>query len=805
MALCKYCSKLNFSGYRNPGRPDPNILGLHQSAVERGIHGNGDGGDDKPLAKDVSLSDKKSDESNHDSMYADAVLLLGSQAHYTGSKAGDLSNYKRTARDIIQSRAGCQFCSLVARHLEKQHTDLDEGVEFSMTRFCATIDSNDEFQHVHTTNRMAVRVIPDSLDTWNGPLEAHELAPASKKQPRNVLELQGCCLPVPTTGDQYTKAGETQDEKTDSRFSGRLINPNADLGLFAHWITLCRTLHGKKCEQSVWPSTISQALESLLVIDVERMCIVDAPDSCQYVALSYCWGTAPMLKHLLANSTAMRTDGVLADSTAPATIRDAITLVNAVGERYLWVDALCIVQDDPAIQQKQLAQMGLIYSLAAFTIVAAAGTDANAGLPGVRPGTRDIDQSLIFVGQHSLITVVDGDDYYGGVKESNWVTRGWTMQEKILSKKTLIFTDQQVYWNCSAATWLEEVVLENVSDKISFQYTPSQGGSRYRAPIELRSDTDAPLKDYTTLVNSYMERQLSYQSDILNAFSGICQVLSAIGNESFHWGLPVSRFDKALFWRLRGGGTRNRAVSDVRTYGSESLSVPFPSWSWTAWHGSSGESWISWTAMEPELHTKSEPAEIIFYYQDSTGEFKTINQISHSLIESQVKVGEYEVTDFDASRWWKESTQHISNIKSDRINPGLLFFWTSTAKLYVSRKGLEWMAPNASRAARYLLPEIESRSTVFLETTEHLPFRDPKTMAALPESLFKQIEGDESRDIIFVDFVVIGSQKYEDEKELLTLAVEWENGVAYRIGIAYIKERAWNNFEDKTWKQITLG
>ncbi|KAE8448913.1 hypothetical protein EG329_008709 [Mollisiaceae sp. DMI_Dod_QoI] len=657
---------------------------------------------------------------------------------------------------------------------------------------------------------MVVRVIPSSIDAWNGPLEAHELAAASQKQHRIVLELQECCLPVPTTGHAYPKDEETQEGETDRKFSGRLINPKADLDLFAHWITLCRTLHGEKCGQSVWPPNVSQTLESLLVIDVERMCIVDAPNNCRYVALSYCWGTAPMLKHLLANSTTMRTEGVLANSIAPATIRDAITLVKGVRERYLWVDALCIVQDDPAIQQKQLAQMGLIYSLATFTIVAAAGIDANAGLPGVQPGTRDIDQSLIHIGKNALLTVVDGDDYYGGVKASKWVTRAWTMQEKILSKKTLIFTDKQVYWNCRAATWLEEVVLENVFKTISFQYTPSQSGDRARSDIKLHSDPESPLRDYSSLVNLYMERELSFKADILNAFSGICQVLSAVGNDSFHWGLPVSRFDKALFWRLRGGGTRNRAVSDVRTHGSEALPVPFPSWSWTAWHGSSGQSWISWTAMEPGLHAEPEPAEISFYYQERSGQLTRINQISWSINTfEEITEGRYidsKSRDFKVYSPWKRKAQQISDIPSDRINTGLLFFWTSTAKLYVRRVGLQWMGPRDSKGARYSLLEIEGRDqTVFMETTEHLPFRDPSAMAGLPESILKQIEGDERCDIILIDFVIIGTQKNGNDKELFALAVQWEDGVAYRIGIAHIKESAWDKLKGKTWKQVTLG
>jgi len=111
--------------------------------------------------------------------------------------------------------------------------------------------------------------------------------------------------------------------------------------------------------------------------------------------------------------------------------------------------------------------MGLVYSMAAFTIVAAAGDSANAGLPGIQAGTRKIGQDILRIGEKVFLTVIDGSDYYGGVKDFTWMTRAWTMQGKILSKKLLIFTDEQVYWKCWNALWLEETVLENVL-KISF-------------------------------------------------------------------------------------------------------------------------------------------------------------------------------------------------------------------------------------------------------------------------------------------------------------------------------------------------
>lgn len=72
----------------------------------------------------------------------------------------------------------------------------------------------------------------------------------------------------------------------------------------------------------------------------------------------------------------------------PRTIQDAISFVRAVGEHYLWCDALCLIQNDPKDVQRGVEVMDLIYENALFTIVAACGYDVNAGLPGVSLGTR---------------------------------------------------------------------------------------------------------------------------------------------------------------------------------------------------------------------------------------------------------------------------------------------------------------------------------------------------------------------------------------------------------------------------------
>jgi hypothetical protein len=119
----------------------------------------------------------------------------------------------------------------------------------------------------------------------------------------------------------------------------------------------------------------------------------------RYAALSYCWGDAQVpqlrlkdLQELEPDRDSWSIGGRWAE--VPQTIKDAILLCQLVSIPYLWVDALCILHDRPAqsaLCDTHLAQqMCSIYESADLTVVAAAGKDSWAGLPGIRAGTRSV-------------------------------------------------------------------------------------------------------------------------------------------------------------------------------------------------------------------------------------------------------------------------------------------------------------------------------------------------------------------------------------------------------------------------------
>lgn len=126
------------------------------------------------------------------------------------------------------------------------------------------------------------------------------------------------------------------------------------------------------------------------MIDVQNQCIVQVGHGCRYIALSYMWGKVETVTLLSENKAQLMAPGGLLAFRyrLPRTINDSIDLLCAMGERYLWVDSICLLQDNYAEMRDAIGKMHLVYRGAVLTILAGTGRDANAGLPGVRFGSR---------------------------------------------------------------------------------------------------------------------------------------------------------------------------------------------------------------------------------------------------------------------------------------------------------------------------------------------------------------------------------------------------------------------------------
>lgn len=319
--------------------------------------------------------------------------------------------------------------------------------------------------------------------------------------------------------------------------------------------------------QPCQPTPVSAVASDLTLVDVERECLLDMPSNTTYIALSYVWGGPQPFQNVMSRKKSLYSPHSITvdNETIPRTIRDAIWLVANLGERYLWVDSLCICQDETENKMNQIMDMGNIYGQALFTIVAASGTTANAALPGVRESSRKSTQRTECV--QDMILANELPQLHDIIDQSYWNTRGWTYQEKKLSKRCLIFCKAHVFFQCNRTVFNEDSGLRD----------HAVGGERAR---KIRREGQPVWRMYRKAVADYTKRTISYESDAVNAFQGIATLLQPAFKGDFLFGLPETELDVALLWQ---------PASHIRRRIDPETKAPlFPSWSWAGWIGEVG-------------------------------------------------------------------------------------------------------------------------------------------------------------------------------------------------------------------------
>lgn len=126
----------------------------------------------------------------------------------------------------------------------------------------------------------------------------------------------------------------------------------------------------------------------------------------------------------------------------PKTIRDAVRITKELGHRYLWVDQYCISQRNDAHKDQQIRNIGKTYQGAALTNVAASSTSSHSGIAGIS-SDRETGLKTCEVDGRVVLKILRTEPI-AYTHASPWWQRAWTLQEGFLSKRLLVFTDQEV-------------------------------------------------------------------------------------------------------------------------------------------------------------------------------------------------------------------------------------------------------------------------------------------------------------------------------------------------------------------------
>lgn len=252
----------------------------------------------------------------------------------------------------------------------------------------------------------------------------------------------------------------------------------------------------------------------------------------------------------------------------------------ALGYRYLWIDRYCIEQTDCPARHLQIQQMGNTYSSASVTIIAAAGSNPHHGLPGVSQTPRITQPSEMILGS---LVIGFPDAPRASIQNSVWNTRAWTYQEALLSRRRLIFSEQQVYFECQKSC-REECYVDNRVDLFAMG-----------DPIFHEQRFGLRPEEIFRYISIYSKKSLTFDTDYLNAFLGILRALGKQQHPVEHIsGVPIF---PPVIYNFRNGTLKkaNRSCSERFMVGmtwavssGRRRSAMFPSWSWAGWAGEVG-------------------------------------------------------------------------------------------------------------------------------------------------------------------------------------------------------------------------
>jgi hypothetical protein len=695
------------------------------------------------------------------------------------SRVGDEGPFFTTT-SLTLSPANCSLCNLILRRLQKKGlvgTEIfNENIGYAFRVDALETAANKS----GTGSRGIVRRFEIKTP----------LTPMIK-----IARLWPCLYPVPSVG----QVGD-DDEILDVPFpSGRLIDPFANLRLFKRWRQLCSDHHGDTCARPLWAVDNDDVPPNFRVIDVHTDCVVEAPINPSYFALSYVWGLFAEndLCATSGNIDILKKEHSLTQEVLPQTIVDAMKLVLELGGQYLWVDRLCILQDDENDKAQQIPRMDSIYSLAELTVIAASGSDAHDGVAGLSV-PRSIEQDTCRIRDTLALMTIPTENCFSSCTYSQ---RGWTFQERVLSRRSLMFTAEQAYWSCSSADWSERLMLEPSSS--------GSGSSQWAIPrIHLGSYElvagdyyrDFSRQHYNNLPRIYALKDFTNSSDILDAISGILRRCALVTGDSFYWGhiLVPGLFEDSLSWRkARLQVEKRTAICPIRGKGDK-YEVPFPTWSWLTWK----------TALKfvLDMQLNAFPSscmmpEVEFFHLDVDGKIKRLIPL---VAEANCGIVDRFSLLSDSGSWKGkvdivEDSFSVDECKQFR-DSGRLLFWTSHAEVFIQ-------AEDRIRLGCVRLKIVSPTGG------EVLGYISEVTLASDHGAAWPSVRFDEKA---LQSFIVI-SRKYKMEKRqdgqvlvakpiLKVMWIQWkdsERTVAERISVGEVDESVWIDLK-RDWRCITL-
>ena len=757
-----------------------------------------------------------------------------------------------TLRQILGRSVRCPLCRLIVRSLAEQRKTW-------LARIVANLGSGEALREVDTTVKDLDVVCEAS---WQ--LDGREKVKNDDGDLVEVPRTRRLCIQFPKSA--YTEVHIVlvfPDVKfgPPPHFLGRFLTSldGSKVDQIRRWYNLCLDAHGDNCfidhENAQFQDLRKESYFG--VLDLQEMQLSALPKDSSYAALSYTWGKLQQgdnrFRTTLQNVDTLKLPGGVRDieQQLPKTIRDTIALVRELGIRYLWVDSLCILQGDEELWALNASRMDSVYGNASLTICAADGVDAHCGLTALQPLSSKYDyhakQYIEKVRPDMQLMVAYPSETY--VSRSVWNTRAWTFQERVLSKRCLIFAEGRVYFQCRSSTMSEDIHAEEAEAgwSIELLYGPLQ---RYKN-LGLH-----PVDVYKYSVYLYTSRFLSQEEDVLAAFSGIGkEICHRLGGEPI-FALPNTHFDLFLLWKPDNAPNRRMRAGKLK----------FPSWAWCGWKGSRitydasfvegceqnlhewlmNHTWITWyirdgqgnlrLVWDPLLHCKN-AGRVLRRWQGYCGHGTEQDEASSgsrdlcSVVDRYQRVIAPSMRELRRDKFYRTMPKYPYQVRM--VEPGnrstrpeerledqrFLQFWTWSAHFYLVPEDQEQPFSKRSKAngtdlIRFGVLDGDYNLVGTVTIGESWGGRaDLETrheFIAISDA--KGFTEDEMREWNFVEPSLPGQTEWYAYNVLLLVYDDESRGVARRAALGKIYKRAFDTAclmpdqkKKKEWKEIILG
>jgi hypothetical protein len=320
-------------------------------------------------------------------------------------------------------------------------------------------------------------------------------------------------------------------------------SPNT-VELILKWSKECSSSH-LKCVKIPRPLPTRIIDIGSLPGDIPRLCSGESKPE-PYCALSHCWGSSQPLR--TTKATLHERESGIEPHLLPKTFQDAMVVTRRLSIRYLWIDSLCIIQDDELDWERESSRMASVYGSAYLVISATHAAQGSGGCFS----ERSLSAAAVLCYTHKTpnneeipIYVQAASEIHSSYETSGIfdskptpklpvLSRSWCFQERLLATRVLHFAGEDLVWECRSKTTCECMGLDLWNRTKSIQ----------RKFLDERHSYEL----WHRLLKLYMSRHITYPSDRLPAISGIAQQMQRAGLGDYIAGLWKENLFADLLW-----------------------------------------------------------------------------------------------------------------------------------------------------------------------------------------------------------------------------------------------------------------